>query len=199
MLVSIPMRKHLKSFVVVNILIILSFGYFYAQQLNFEFLLYIGALLIIGTLILLSDKHFKYSRLVLIGLTGWGLLHLAGGIVPVNGDVLYNLILLPLSETWEILKYDQFVHTFGFGFTTLLFSEVLRPHLQKAHVSKTACLIVLFMAGLGAGAVNEIIEFIATVLVPETNVGGYVNTSLDLVFNSLGALLAVMWLKFNKP
>ena len=46
---------------------------------------------------------------------------------------------------------------------------------------------------MGLGAVNEIIEFSAVLAVPETNVGGYYNTALDLVFNGSGAILA-MWL-----
>lgn len=46
------------------------------------------------------------------------------------------------------------------------------------------------MAGLGVGALNEIIEFFATVVVPETGVGGYENTALDLVADLIGALSA---------
>ena len=45
---------------------------------------------------------------------------------------------------------------------------------------------------MGLGAVNEIIEFIAVLSFPDTNVGGYLNTSLDLVFNALGAMVAML-------
>ncbi len=45
---------------------------------------------------------------------------------------------------------------------------------------------------MGLGAVNEIIEFIAVVVFPNTNVGGYVNTALDLVFNAAGAITAMV-------
>ncbi len=41
---------------------------------------------------------------------------------------------------------------------------------------------------------NEIIEFITTVIVPESGVGGYENTSLDLVSNLLGAIVAMMYI-----
>jgi len=51
---------------------------------------------------------------------------------------------------------------------------------------------------MGAGALNEIVEFVATVLVPETNVGGYYNTALDLVFNAAGALVAGLYIFFKK-
>ena len=55
-------------------------------------------------------------------LSGWGVLHMAGGLLHLpdswptdNGSVLYNLWLVPGR-----LKYDQFVHAFGFGVTTWL-------------------------------------------------------------------------------
>jgi hypothetical protein len=54
------------------------------------------------------------------------------------------------------------------------------------------------MAGLGAGALNEIIEFAATVIFPDTGVGGYVNNSLDLVFNLLGAVVAMAVIKLKE-
>ena len=41
-------------------------------------------------------------------------------------------------------------------------------------------------------ALNEIVEFVATLLVPDTNVGGYRNTGWDLVANLVGATLAVL-------
>ena len=38
------------------------------------------------------------------------------------------------------------------------------------------------------------IEFLAVQTFPETGVGGYENTMLDIVFNTLGGILAVTWL-----
>ena len=48
------------------------------------------------------------------------------------------------------------------------------------------------------GPDNEIIEFIAVLTVPETGVGGYENTMLDLVFNLIGGILAVFWLGWRR-
>ena len=45
-------------------------------------------------------------------------------------------------------------------------------------------------ASLGFGALNEIVEFTAVLLVPETNVGGYMNTGWDLVSNFVGIIIA---------
>ena len=52
-------------------------------------------------------------------------------------------------------------------------------------------MVLCAAAGLGFGALNEVIEFAATLLVPETNVGGYLNTGWDLVANLFGATVAV--------
>ena len=62
-------------------------------------------------------------------------------------------------------------------------------------------LMVLSAASaLGFGALNEVIEFIATLLVPETNVGGYRNTGWDLIANLCGATIAaaLIWIHGRK-
>jgi hypothetical protein len=51
-------------------------------------------------------------------------------------------------------------------------------------------MILSATAGMGLGALNELVEFAATLLIPETNVGGYMNTGWDLVANLVGAMIA---------
>jgi glycopeptide antibiotics resistance protein len=46
---------------------------------------------------------------------------------------------------------------------------------------------------LGVGTVNELVEFLAVVFLnAEEAVGGYFNNSLDIVFNTIGSLLATV-------
>lgn len=59
-------------------------------------------------------------------------------------------------------------------------------------IGTTSILVFPVLGAMGLGAVNEIIEFIAVVVFPNTNVGGYINTALDLVFNALGAIVAMV-------
>jgi hypothetical protein len=40
---------------------------------------------------------------------------------------------------------------------------------------------------VGLGALNELIEFTAALIMAQTNVGGYLNTGWDLVANFVGA------------
>ncbi|MBI4831526.1 MAG: DUF2238 domain-containing protein [Candidatus Lindowbacteria bacterium] len=141
----------------------------------------------------------NYPNDVLWGLTLWALLHMSGGGLYIGGVKLYEIILVPISNEYEIFRYDQFVHIVGFGVATLVMYHLVRPLLKPDVNSSAALSIVVVMAGLGVGALNEIIEFTATVLVPETGVGGYVNTSLDLVSDLLGAILALVVIKMRRP
>ncbi len=58
--------------------------------------------------------------------------------------------------------------------------------------------VMVVLAGLGIGAGNEIVEFFATVILAETNVGGHVNTGWDLVFDLVGGVAAALWLSSSK-
>ncbi len=56
------------------------------------------------------------------------------------------------------------------------------------------------MASVGLSVLNELVEFGAVVALGKTGVGGYGNTLLDLVFNTLGAFTAAFFIytKENK-
>ncbi len=184
--------KQLQPILFFNLTYILGFGGYALFNGNYEFLFYVSIVVFFLLLLVYKQEKLGLSTASLWRLSVWGLLHMLGGNLPVNGSVLYNLQLIPV-----LLKYDQFVHAFGFGTATIIGYELLKPFLRDK-VNWTTLSILLVMIGLGAGALNEIIEFIATVIIPETNVGGYVNTALDLVFNLIGALIAVFWLRRKK-
>ncbi|MBN1831868.1 MAG: DUF2238 domain-containing protein [Deltaproteobacteria bacterium] len=176
--------------ILITILVMLSaFSVYYFTIRNYEFIMYIFVILFFLVLVLLTNNKVHYSNTSLWGLTLWGALHMAGGGVFIKGDVLYKLILIHFTES--IFRYDQFVHIIGFGVATLIMFELLKPKLKPIKYW-AAISIVVVMAGLGVGAVNEIVEYIATLLVPETGVGGYDNTLLDLISDLIGALFALL-------
>ena len=182
--------------ILITILVMLmSFSAYYFAIKNYEFIMYIIVILLVFMLIIFTNNKVKYSNTSLWGLTIWGTLHMAGGGIPVKGDVLYKLILIPITE--QIFRYDQFVHIIGFGVATLIMFELLKPKLKPLKY-RTAISIVVVMAGLGVGAVNEIIEYMATLFVPETGVGGYDNTLLDLISDLIGAVLALLIIRFKE-
>lgn len=172
-----------------------GFGLKYLLAGNYEFLWYVAVLVFFFILILATWKRAQFDAVILWGLSIWGFLHMAGGGVKVGDGVLYGLHLIPIIGSGEsfILKYDQAVHFFGFAVATVVVYHLLKPYLNEVTNWKVIYPI-LVVAGMGLGALNEIVEFIAVVIFPNTGVGGYFNTALDLVFNMLGAIAATVFI-----
>ncbi|HIJ65904.1 MAG TPA: DUF2238 domain-containing protein [Candidatus Hydrogenedentes bacterium] len=188
-------RKDQWPILILNLSYLVGFAAFYASRQNYEFLLYIGVIVVFFVLILFTNERVRYTNGILWGLTLWGLLHMCGGGIPVGDKVLYGQMLIPLSDTYPVFRFDQLVHIIGFGVATLLIYHLLKPLLRPDLKQWTALSIVVVMAGLGVGALNEVVEFLAVVLVPETGVGGYENTALDLVADLIGAVLALAYIR----
>jgi putative membrane protein len=159
---------------------------------NYEFIIYIGVIAVFLLIFVITNKKVYYPNVVLWGLTIWGVLHMMGGSLFIDGTRLYEIILIPLSDKYPVFRYDQFVHIIGFGVATATMYYVLRPLLRIDLKSYTALSIIVVAAGFGVGAFNEMVEFLITVIVPDSGVGGYTNTSLDLVADFIGALIAVI-------
>ena len=171
---------------------------YYLSRKNYEFVMYVGVVVFLFLVILLTNKKMNYPNVVLVGLSIWGAMHMVGGVL-VGNSVVYAKMLIPLvGEPYNILKYDQFVHLFGFGVATLAMFVLFKPFLKFPIKKWTSISIIVIMAGFGVGALNEMIEFIATVLVPETGVGGFINTSLDLVADFIGAILAMIYIRIKR-
>lgn len=164
---------------------------------NAEFLIYIGVMVILIGVIWIVHQRVGLTRGTLWGLSVWGLAHMCGGLLVVpstwptaeGGEVLYTLWLIP-----DVLKFDQLVHAYGFGIATWLCWQAMRSVSigEASRYPPTAGRLVLAAsAGMGFGALNEVIEFIATRILPSTGVGGYVNTGWDLVANLVGSTVAV--------
>jgi uncharacterized membrane protein YjdF len=180
---------------IINLGLLLAFGTAFLLKKNYEFVIYVGVIIVCLALIYLTFFKVRYSTATLLGLTIWSLLHMAGGAVYINGVRLYEIILIPLSQTYPILRYDQVVHIFGFAAATLTMFDLLRPLLKKNLRHFVALSVVVVMVGLGVGAFNEIIEALVSAIVPSSGVGGYVNTALDLIADLLGAALAMVFIK----
>jgi uncharacterized membrane protein YjdF len=172
-------------------------------QGNREFVFYIVVMLVLISGVMLVHRRVQLSAGLLWALSVWGLLHMAGGLVPVppglpyNGehDVLYSLWIIP-----DLLKYDQVVHAYGFGITTWACWEALSVGVRRSGGvlrPSPGILTLCAAAGMGFGAFNEVVEFIAVLTIPNTNVGGYENTGWDLVANLLGCAIAAVFLRLR--
>jgi hypothetical protein len=158
-----------------------------------EFIGYLATMVILVGIVAWSHQLIRFPIALLWALTLWGLAHMAGGSLRIVGAVLYNQVLIPIAgeDELRILKYDQLVHFYGFAVTAWMLWFILQKRVPQLRQT-IAIYVFPALASMGLGAVNEIVEFSAVMLVPHTNVGGYYNTALDLVFNALGAIFAML-------
>ncbi|PIR53753.1 hypothetical protein COU75_04540 [Candidatus Peregrinibacteria bacterium CG10_big_fil_rev_8_21_14_0_10_42_8] len=190
-----------RAVVTFTLLYLLIASLFSWRLQNWEFVFYVFVVLIIGLMVMNIHKRVQFSTGILWCLSGWGLMHMLGGLISIpetwshDGDhlVLYSFWLIP-----DYLKYDHIIHGYGFGVGTWACWQALSPIVvgTKEYISE---IIIAVLAANGLGALNEIIEFFATLVIPSTNVGGYVNTGWDLVSNLVGSMAAAFIIWFGKP
>ncbi|MHC5062066.1 MAG: DUF2238 domain-containing protein [Planctomycetota bacterium] len=188
----VEIRKGQLPILIFNLFVLVVFSFHFIAKKNHEFIFYIGIIIFFLVVFILTNSRVYFPNALFWGLSVWALMHLGGGAIYINGYKLYELILIPLSRNHPVFRYDQLVHIIGFATATVVMFYVLKPMLREDINGWIGISIVVVAAGLGVGAFNEIVEFMATVLVPETGVGGYLNTSLDLVADFIGALVAII-------
>jgi len=108
----------------------------------------------------------------------------------VGQDVLYNASLGTYSESLgtHFLQYDHFAHAYMCFVATFACWVMLAAPYAPAYRRE---LVILAASGaLGLGAINEMVEFIATLAHHGAHAGGYWNTGWDLVCNTIGAVAA---------
>lgn len=117
-------------------------------------------------------------------LSTWAAMHLAGGLAADpsgTSTILYGWWLID-----GYLRYDQVVHGFGIGAATAVLAFAARDTDRP--------LVWGFVLSQVAGVVNETAENLVAVFVENTNVGDWVNTTWDIIWHLVGALIAVMWM-----
>jgi len=191
------MRRELRRVMAFTCAYLLIAFFFAFQRQNWEFVYYIAVVVLLGIAVFAVHRKAHLGPGVLWGLSLWGLLHMIGGLVSVPdmfsiaGDkrVFYSLWIIP-----EYLKYDHVIHAYGFGIATWLCWEALSSAFPGAKPT-FGLLTLCVLGGMGLGAFNEVVEFMAVLLMPNTNVGGYVNTGWDLIANMVGASSAayILW------
>lgn len=187
-----PLKRTEWAVLAFNVLYVAGFLAYFILIANREFIGYIATMAGLVALIAWMHREVRFPIAMLWAFSLWGLAHMAGGGLAVGQGVLYNLVLVHLAGSGElaVLKYDQVVHFYGFAVTAWLLWYLLDSQHPALRGSR-AILVFPALASMGLGALKEIVEFSAVLLVPDTNVGGYLNTGLDLVSNALGAVFAM--------
>lgn len=167
---------------------------YFLQDLNFEFVIYIAVIVAAFALLFGTLKITSLPTYILWLISFWGVLHILGGSVPTSDGVLFAYKIYPfldLGGDFYILKYDQIVHAYLYGVMSLVFFHILTQTL-KATGPVWILTLLAVMAAMGVSALNEIMEFLISLGLADNGVGGYENSMLDLIFNFIGAVLALM-------
>ena len=158
---------------------------------NTEFLFYAVVISLFVGFLWYTNRFFHYRKTSLSFFFAWLVIHICGGTVPIGGGrVLYDWVIVPLvPEPYSIFKFDQFAHFFCYVAIGLLADDAIAPLLRPG-LPRAARFLTVALAAIGIGALNEVMEFAAVCMIPDTNVGDYTNNALDLVCNTIGALTA---------
>lgn len=154
---------------------------------NYEFLFYSSIIAVLISIVVLYHKQMRLTYYVLFGLAMLGVLHISGGNITIFGTRLYDFFLIP-----GLLRYDQLVHAFGTFVLIFVIYGLLFPYLDnRAKQNPLLISLLLVLAAMGVGALNEILELGSVIFLGAAKeVGGYLNNALDLLFDFIGAILA---------
>jgi uncharacterized membrane protein YjdF len=123
-----------------------------------------------------------------------GVMHLLGGLLNLGGTRLYDIYFIE-----GFFKYDNLMHTAMALVATIIGYNMLKPHLDhKTKHNKFVLSLILIAIAMGLGAFIEILEFTTVIFLGAAEtVGGYFNNAIDLVFNLIGAIGALLFI--NPP
>ena len=148
---------------------------------------YVSSVLVIAAAVV-GLRRVVLPPLLAAGLAIAAIVTLAGGLIRVGHDVLYNANTGPYSPALgtHYLQYDHFAHAYvSFVIVFACWFMLAAPHADGGRRGELVLLSV--GAALGLGALNEMVEFIATLAHHGAHAGGYWNTGWDLVSNLTGA------------
>jgi uncharacterized membrane protein YjdF len=188
---AVRRRPALAAYLVVLLVASAIFGGVTGARLTTTYVIVVGVFVVVLAHV---DERFDLGTPVLLLFALWGTAHLAGGLIALPRDrVLYNAIL-----GVDLIRYDRLVHLVGFGTATYACGVVLMRWMPMRGYDR-AVAVMAVLAGMGIGGLNEMAEFITTLIFPDSNVGGFTNTGWDLVSDFVGALLAAGLLARWRP
>lgn len=165
---------------------------------NFEFLYYTFFISFFIYIVIVLHQNLHLAFFILLNMSVLGFLHLLGGNFYINELRLYDFYFLPGT-----LKYDNFIHAYASFIGTLALYSLLVNYVSKPIIERYYVLaLILVLMAMGVGTLVELAELGAVLFFGATEqVGDYYNNSFDLIFNTLGAVLAtlVIYLYRNPP
>ncbi len=174
---------------------LLAFTFNAVFDANYEFLYYTFLTSFFIYVIIVIHQRLHLAFFILFNMSVLGFLHLLGGNIHIGELRLYDYWFLP-----GVFKYDNFVHTYASFIGTLALYSLLVNYVATPVIKRFYLFgLILVLMAAGVGTVVEMVEFGAVVFFhANEQVGGYYNNALDLYFNALGAILAVVVIYFYR-
>lgn len=156
-------------------------------------------MIILITIFSLLHKKYNFTTLTLIGLSLWGFGHMLGGSLLFGEPRIYARILYPIFTTGNttLFRYDHLLHFYFYLVITNVIYQITTNYI-KPNTKWIITASLIFFTSMGIGAFNELIEFMPVLFLSETGVGGYFNVAWDIVFNTLGALVAIIYISIKR-
>lgn len=156
---------------------------------NGEFIFYSITMLLLLEFGIYLNKKVRFPEFIIIGLSLLGLMHILGGNVKFGQTRLYEIFFFN-----GLLRYDNIVHIFGSAMSTLVLNSMFFSFaIEKLYLKLGLFYFALILMTLGVGVLNELVEFITVIFFnAEEQVGGYINNTVDLVYNLIGALISII-------
>jgi hypothetical protein len=175
------------------LIVVFTIGYLVAftanglLQGNLEFLYYTILMAGLIFVVVSLNKHLHLAFFIIFNLSLLGFFHLLGGNFYFNGIRLYDYYFF-----FGLLRYDNIIHVYGTFVVTLVLYSLVSPFVHVRLRKRFPIFAIgLVLMAIGAGVINELVEFFAVIyLGAAEQVGGYFNNALDLIFNTLGSILA---------
>lgn len=174
-------------------LLVFTINAFFQQ--NFEFLYYTVLMVVLISVVLYLNKFLHLAFFILFNLSLLGFFHLLGGNLYFGPIRLYDFYFVE-----GFIKYDNIVHTYAMFIVTItlysLFSDYIDERIRQRY---SIFALMLILMALGMGSINELAEFFAVLAFGVTRqVGDYFNNAFDLLFNTIGAIVATIVIYFYR-
>ncbi|WP_141228368.1 hypothetical protein [Anaeromicrobium sediminis] len=98
---------------------------------------------------------------------------------------------------YDVTKwFDNAIHMFGSFSFTLLLNYIF--HVKKISDSKIVIFVYATSLGIATGVFYEFVEFALDMILKTTTQEGLIDTNLDLIFDTFGAMIASILIIYRK-
>ena len=181
--------------ILVNVAGMVLFTALFMQKNNFEFLYYNAAIVlsIVPVIVLVwsTESTGNYPSWLLWALTGWGVLHMAGGLVYVGGTRLYDIDIIPLLTGVGVFRFDRLVHAVGLFLLTICLHSMKLPWRRWAIEKNTGVAGTMLIFAV----LQEGLEQVGSAILPQTGVGDYIDTTGDIIADVIGIAFALLCIR----